>query len=71
MQRYQNLSRSSGVAAYEIGSDHIRVRFSTGSVYSYSHRKAGSSHIEQMKMLAQRGHGLNSYINRHVKYSYD
>ena len=71
MEHYRNLGGDSGVSAYEIGSDYIRVRFSTGAVYSYSSRKAGSGHVEQMKMLAQRGHGLNSYINKYVKYSYD
>ncbi|MEI9912259.1 MAG: hypothetical protein WDO71_22955 [Bacteroidota bacterium] len=71
MERYRNSGGDSGVSAYEIGSDYIRVRFSTGSVYQYSYRKAGSGHIEQMKALAQNGAGLNSYINRYVKFLYD
>lgn len=71
MERYRNLGRDSGVVAYEIVSDSIRVKFDTGAVYSYSYRKAGSGHVEQMKALAQRGMGLNSYINRHVKFLYD
>jgi hypothetical protein len=71
MVRYRNLNGDSGVAAYEIGADYIRVQFSTGAVYSYSYRKAGSGHVEQMKLLALRGYGLNGYINKYVKYSYD
>ena len=71
MERYRNLSGTSGVSAYEIGADYIRVRFSTGAVYRYSYRKAGSGHIEQMKDLARRGSGLNSYITRYVKLLYD
>jgi len=71
MEPYRNLSGVSGVYAYQIGSDHIHVRFSTGATYRYSYARAGSYHVEQMKLLAQRGSGLNSYINRYVKYSYD
>lgn len=71
MTRYRNLSGGSGVYAYTTGLDFIRVQFSTGAVYQYSYRKAGRSHTEQMKILAQRGSGLNSYINRYVKFSYD
>jgi len=71
MEHYRNLGRTSGVSAYEIGSDYIRIRFSTGSVYTYSYRKAGSGHVEQMKLLALSGSGLNSYINRYAKFLYD
>jgi hypothetical protein len=71
MERYQNFGGDSGVSAYEIGSDYIRVRFSTGAVYSYSYRKAGGAHVERMKALARNGSGLNSYINRYAKFLYD
>lgn len=72
MERYTNASGDSGVAAYEIGSDYIRVQFSGKSrIYSYSYRKAGNAHVENMKQLARNGSGLNSYINRHTKYLYD
>ncbi len=72
MERYQNRSGDSGVSAFEIGTDYIEVKFSgTSRPYSYSYRKAGSVHVENMKRLAQSGSGLNSYINRHVKNLYD
>lgn len=72
MERYKNLGRDSGVEAYEIGIGYITVKFrETFRTYTYSSRKAGSHHVEQMKRLARRGHGLNAYINRHVKYKYD
>jgi len=72
MERYKNLGGDSGVSHYEIGSDYIDVKFSgTFRTYTYSYSKAGSSHVEQMKVLAIRGSGLNSYINKYVKYSYD
>lgn len=71
MERYRNFGGDSGVAAYEIGSTYIRIMFSTGATYQYSYLKAGSTHVEQMKMLARAGRGLNSYINRYVKYAFD
>ena len=72
MERYRNSGGDSGVYAYEISSDYIRVKFSgTSRTYTYSYSKAGRSHVEQMKVLAQSGSGLNSYINKHVKFLYD
>jgi hypothetical protein len=72
MERYRNAGGDSGVYAYEIGADYIAVMFSgTSRTYTYSYRKAGSSHVEQMKVLALRGSGLNSYINKYVKHLYD
>ena len=72
MERYRNTGRDSGVSAYEIGADYIGVKFSsTSRTYTYSYRRAGSGHVEQMKRLAQGGRGLNSYINRFTKHLYD
>ena len=72
MERYRNLGRDSGVSAYEIGADYIIVKFSsTIRTYTYSYGKAGATHVENMKRLAQNGRGLNSYINQYVKYAYD
>lgn len=72
MERYKNRGGDSGVSAYEIGADYITVKFSgTFRIYTYSYRKAGSVHVEKMKMLAQSGRGLNSYINKYVKNLYD
>lgn len=71
MEKYANRNGGSGISSYEIGSDYIRVRFSSGSIYTYSHNKAGQSHVENMKNLAINGSGLNSYINTNVKFKYD
>ena len=71
MERYTNRSGGSGISAYEIGSDYIIVKFSSGTTYRYSYNKAGQSHVENMKRLASRGSGLNSYINSYVKLKYD
>ncbi len=70
MQIYQNLGRDSGVDAYEAGANYILVRFKTGDTYKYNYNSAGASHIEKMKNLAAAGSGLNSYINKYVKYNY-
>ena len=71
MERYKNVGGDSGVTGYEIGSDYIRVQFSDGSVYLYTYASAGSNNIEQMKKLATAGRGLNSFINRNVRKSYE
>lgn len=70
MEPYKNLGGNSGVEAYEIGPDFIRVQFSNGSVYRYTYASAGSHNIEQMKELASRGEGLNSFITRNVRNDY-
>lgn len=67
---YKNIDGDSGVYAYEYGEDYIRVQFSTGSVYLYTYKSAGVQNIEHMKMLAQRGEGLNAYINKTVRKLY-
>lgn len=72
MERYRNWSGTSGIAAYEIGPDFIKVRFrDTSRTYTYSYGHAGRIHVETMKTLAQRGSGLNKYINLHVRHLYD
>ena len=63
MERYGNTGGDSGVVAYERGADFIRVQFSDGSIYLYTHAVTGSDNVEHMKQLASSGHGLNSFIN--------
>lgn len=71
MPEYMNLGGDSGVAFYEISPNSITVQFSDGAVYLYTYASAGPAAIEQMKFLARTGEGLNSYINRYVKYGYE
>ena len=71
MKLYKNLGGDSGVSAYEIGDDSITVQFSNGTVYLYTYRSAGSANIEEMKLLASAGEGLNSYIKRYVNKEYE
>ena len=62
MKRYGNLSGNSGVVAYEIGPDFIRVWFTDGDPYKYTIATAGAFHVAQMKKLAIAGQGLSGYI---------
>ena len=71
MERYRNLDGNSSVAEFDIGSDYIAVKFSDGKIYRYTYRSAGSNKVEEMKILAKQGFGLNSYIMRFAKYDYE
>ncbi len=72
MPVYANIDGDSGVASYEIGANFITVFFrGTARSYTYSYSSAGREHVEEMKRLAEIGDGLNSYINRFVKYRYE
>jgi hypothetical protein len=70
MTIYRNLGRNSGVAAYEMGLDYIKVRFNEGGLYLYTVGSTGANGIHQMKLLAHQGRGLNSYISRVVRKRY-
>jgi hypothetical protein len=71
VQPYLNRSGDSGVVAYDVGPDYIRVRFRGGGTYQYSYASAGQHHVEQMKTLATAGRGLSTYISQHVRRLYD
>ncbi len=72
MQRYADMDRDSGVMGFEISDTSIKIYFkSTARPYIYSYRIAGQIHVEQMKLLALAGDGLNKYINDHVKKAND
>ena len=71
MQNYLNLGGKSGVEAFEIGTDFIKVIFTSGVIYSYTYRSAGINKVEEMKRLALNGCGLNSYIMKYAKFDYE
>ncbi|UGB38241.1 hypothetical protein [Frateuria soli] len=71
MQPYRNPDGHSGVAAYELGPDWIRVRFASGRDYLYSAASAGAGHVRNMQILAQAGEGLATYISKFVHDDYD
>jgi len=71
MKPYKNLSGESGVVAYDIGDDHIDIRFrNSDGVYRYDRETPGAPHIDNMKLLAEAGPGLSTYISRYVKGRY-
>ena len=69
MQRYKN-SVNSGVLAFDIGDDRIKVKFLDGTIYLYTYQSAGEENIEQMKLLAEKGKGLTTFINQSVSEQY-
>lgn len=72
MPTYGNLDGDSGAVRYEYGADWIEVEFQRGRerFYTYTYTSAGREHVEQMKMLADAGDGLNAYINKYVAKRY-
>ena len=71
MERYSNRRGNSPITDFQIEDERIIVWFKGGKSYSYSYRKAGRTHVEQMKILARGGSGLSAYITQHVKFQYD
>lgn len=69
LTRYESPGGDSGVIAYQIGDDWIKVEF-PGKLYLYNHTSAGIDRIEPMKDLARAGQGLASYISRQVREGY-
>ena len=73
MEPNRNLGGNSNVQSFEIGDNYIAVVFRGGGrLYRYSHLGgAGRFHMDNMKILAKSGRGLNSYIKTYVDKLYD
>lgn len=71
MEKYLNRSGNSPITHFQIEDERIIVWFKGGKSYSYSYRKAGRNHVEQMKFLARNGSGLSAYITQNVRFDYD
>lgn len=72
IKKYLDVNGDSGVDSYEIGVDYILVWFRNGTrAYKYSYTSAGPENVEQMKLLAEKGDGLHSFINRCVRDKYE
>lgn len=72
MTSYMNRNGNSNIEAYEIGYDYIDVKFfGTYKVYRYSYASAGEDNIEEAKLLARQGYGLNSFIMRRMRTLYE
>ena len=70
MESYKNLSGNSGIIAYQIDDDSIKVQFHNVSIYLYNYDKPGQFYVEEMKRLAIAGQGLNRFISKYVKKNY-
>lgn len=71
MPPYGGNSKKPGVKSYEIGPDSIDIEFSSGWIYHFTHAKPGPLRVERMKELAQSGHGLSTFISKHVKNRFE
>ena len=71
MKEYKNLSNESGILKYEILTNGIRIQWDSDAVYFYSDTSTGADHIVEMKRLAEKGRGLATYINQHVRANYE
>lgn len=65
MKTYKDSDNDSNIKGYEYGDSWIRVYFKDDSEYEYSNGLITQYMIDQMKHLADRGDGLNAYINQH------
>lgn len=70
MKRYENRSGRGGITGYEILPDGIILEFNYKDEYLYDYSKPGREQVEQMKILAERGEGLTTYVNQHVRDNY-
>ncbi len=70
MKTYKNLSGDSDVVTYEVGRTFIKVKFSSGDIYTYNYKIPGKETVEEMKELALKGKGLCSFILEEVKNNY-
>ena len=66
MEKYGKVFRNSGVVGFEAGHNYIKVKFADDSEYLYTDKCTGAHNIINMKKLARRGEGLNTYIAAYV-----
>jgi hypothetical protein len=71
MTQYMDISGRSGIEGYDLFDDAITVYFKDGREYNYTELSAGKYEVDQMKQLAEQGTGLNAYINKITKFSYE
>ena len=71
MKRYLNKEGGSGVTGYESAPGSIMVEFNNDAVYLYTYNSSGKKVIEKMKVLAQAGRGLSTYISRNVRDNFE
>lgn len=70
METYKNLGGNSGISAYSVTDDSIKVLFKDGGLYLYNTSRPGRAYVDRMKVLAQSGRGLNSLISSVIRKNY-
>lgn len=68
---YKNLSGNSGITAYQIAGDRITLQFNNGHTYVYTYHTPGRDAVEAMKILAEKGIGLSTYISKVIRGRYE
>ena len=71
MTPYRGHGKKHGVLAYDIQQDAIDVEFTSGWIYHFSYQMPGAPRVERMKELAESGHGLSTFISKHVKNRFE
>jgi len=70
MKPYKNLNGNSGIKAYELLPDGIKIQFADDSIYLYNYEFNGERAIKIMKGLAKKGIGLTTYINQEIRENF-
>lgn len=67
MERYRNLSGSSGIAKYELIESGIILEFADGKTYLYDEIRPGAALVAEMRERALEGRGLATLVNLRVR----
>lgn len=67
MKPYKQPGNSSTIAKYSIYRDAIDLQLADGSIQTYTVESAGKNNVERMKLLAEAGEGLGTFLSGTVK----
>ena len=70
MKKYKGISGNHGITSYKILERGIILEFQYKDLYLYDYFKPGKEHVEQMKILAESGKELTTYVNQNVRENY-
>jgi hypothetical protein len=70
LKKYKGISGNNGITAYRILEKGIMLEFQYKDLYLYDYIKPGKKHVDQMKILAESGRGLTTYVNQNVRENY-
>jgi len=70
LEKYDDLSGRGGITGYKLLDRGIILEFKRKDLYLYDETKPGEGHVEQMKVLAQKGKELTTYVNKYVRDNY-